>query len=226
MAKNADVSNGAFCRFRMVRLAPNSNVRTSYPLTSGTAVTGPATTIPVTATTRLIEAGDVVTFGADSYVVTANVPVSGTPTTIPAIVPTGKSIPAASIGSFFAMRSLSANKVSVKAQGKDVEITGFGDGLFGEYVKVMVDGSISISGTFSKADLGYTECLIPLSVSNPDQCYFIFSDDRGNGYTYEGRALVSDFTYDLDFRDVGKYSGTLKINGPLIVRDSAGVIVS
>lgn len=226
MAKNADVSNGAFCRIRLVRLAASSNVRTSYPLTSGTAVTGPATTIPVTAVSRVIEAGDIVTFGTDSYVVTANVAVTASPTTIPAIVPTGKNIPAASTGSFFAMRSLSANKVSVKSQGKDVEITGFGDGLFGEYVKVMIDGSISISGTFSKADLGYSECLVPLSVTSPDQCYFIFSDDRGNGYTYEGRAIVSDFTYDLDFRDVGKYSGTLKVNGNMIVRDSAGVIVS
>lgn len=227
MAKNADVSNGAFCRLRMVRLASTSNLRTSYPVTSAASVvTGPATAIPVLAVSRLIEAGDVVTFGADSYVVTANVPVSATPVSIPAIVPTGKSIAASTVGSFFAMRSLSADKVSIKAQGKDVEITGFGDGLFGEYVKVMIDGSVSVSGTFSKADLGYTEVLIPLSVASTDQCYVIFSDDRGNGNTYEGRAIVSDFTYDLAFRDVGKYSGTLKLNGPMIVRDALGVIIA
>jgi hypothetical protein len=226
MAKNADVSNGAFCRLQLVRLASNSNTRTSYALTtSATAVVGPATAIPVLAVPKALEAGDKVTFGANSYVVTANVDVSAGPFSIPAIVPTGKTIAASSTGSYFAMRSLSADKVSIKSQGKDVEITGFGDGLFGEYVKVMIDGSISVSGTFSKADLGYTECLIPLAVASPDQCYFVFSDDNGNGYTYEGRAIISDFTYDLSFRDVGKYSGTLKVNGNMIVRDNLGNIV-
>jgi hypothetical protein len=227
MAKNADVSNGAFCRLQLVRLSPTSNTRTSYALTAGASpVVGPATAIPVTAVPKMIEAGDKVTFGSDSYVVTANVPVSVGAVSIPAIVPTGKTVAANATGSYYAMRSLSADKVSIKSQGKDVEITGFGDGLFGEYVKVMIDGSVSVSGTFSKADLGYSECLIPLASASTDQAYVIFSDDKGNGYTYEGRVIVSDFTYDMSFRDVGKYSGTLKINGSMVIRDSTGTIVA
>ena len=226
MAKAQNITNGLNARFEVAVIPNGQSAPASTTLTVGTAAASGATSVTFTTMPKPLAAGDRIKIGSQYIYVANAVAVSASPTTVQLQKPTTAAIAASATTEHMYLHPLSADKASVKFAGKTVELSGFGDGLFSEFIKNAIDGTISVSGKYSNADLAYSQTILPLSTNSVNQLYFVLTDDAGAGLTYSGRATINDCSYDVAFRGVGEYSVSMQANGQVSVTDAAGVAIA
>lgn len=222
MAKAQNITNGLHARFDVVVIPAGQAAPAAETLTISELAASGSTSIKLSALPKALGEGDKLKIGSQVLYVAAPVAVSNSVVTVQLRKPTTASIAANATFQHRFMHPLSADKAGFKFTGSTVELTGFGDGLFKEYIKNAVDASANVSGKFSNVDLAYKETILPLSVNSVNQLYFELSDETGAGYTYAGRAIVNDCSYDVTFRGVGEYTTSFMVNGQVTVLDGTG----
>jgi hypothetical protein len=222
VANSKDIINGLNGRFEVGVIPQGQALPTVTTLTTDTAAIVGALAVTFTAMPKALAVGDRIRVGSQDIYVAVAVPISTSPATVTLQKPVTAAIAGGATVSHMFLHPLSADKASIKFAGKTVETSGFGDGIFMDYMKNGIDGSLSVSGKCSVTDLAYNETILPLSSQATNRLYFVLADEAGVGNSYEGAAIVNDFGFDLQYRGVGEYNCSLQACGKVTITKPDG----
>ncbi len=224
MAKLTEIVENDVTRLSIVLLpAPvgglqATRTRTVYTITHGaTAVTTGTTrsSITVVATTTKLYRGSLLRFPSNlTLIVAADTAVGAT--VIP-IMPRDFALTAAAVASTWAEAEIfGADNAGISTSTGEVDVSTFGDGVDSEMFTVSNTREITLSGIFARSGVMY-EIVRPLGMNSAfakREVYFILY--TGDGSSYEGAARLTNYSEAIAFRDVLKFTSTLKIQGSLI----------
>jgi hypothetical protein len=222
MATQTGIAKGLSTTVKVVLLPLNSRTKTVYTATtSGTNSLG-ATAITVDALVGSgLYAGDTLTFGAQTVTLTADVSIGAT--SLPVVALTA-AITAATSATYYGWKTLSsADSADLSYSGKTVDVSTFGDGLYTENAKIQIDNSVKISGVYVGTNPAIKE-VISVAANSVREIAFVITDEKG--ITNEGSALVESYNEMQKYRDVKKFDFSLKVQGPITTKDSAGAVIS
>jgi len=203
-------------RLVVTPLPAKSIVRTSTAVVSDGALTsGLHTAVAVSATTVPLYRGSVLRFPSDlNLLVSADVAVGAT--SIP-IVPQTFVLTDGAEGATFAEAEIyGADNAGLATATGEVDTSSFGDGTDVFMLTVSQTHEISISGIFATTGVMY-DILRPYgngkAFAKRELFFELFSAD---GSSYQGIARLTNYAETKPFRDVQKFTASLKVQGELI----------
>jgi hypothetical protein len=200
-------------RLLIVPLPYKSRTRTSYPIVKdGAAVSGTYTDIAVDATTTKLYRGSRITFpGGITLIASADVAVGATSIPIESKL---FALADDEAGTTFAEAEIyGADNASISTSTGEVDISGYGDGVESEMLTVSIGREMAVSGIFTSTGAMY-DVMRPLGVTGEQakrEAYFTLL--LGDGSGYQGVCRVTNYGETVAFRDVLKFTATLKGQG-------------
>lgn len=222
MAEVTNVVKNSATRITAVMLPDGVRVRPEFPVTGGPVLTSNLySTLTVVALTKKLYRGSDIRFpGGVTVRLRADAIVGATSLLI---VPQTFALPAAAAGLTFAEAEIfGADNATVTGATGEVDISSFSNGVDVEMMTVSVTREASVSGIFTKGNGAMVEIVRPLGLlSEFAEREAHVRITTGDGVVYSGSARFTNYTDTIAFRDVLKFSTTVKFQSDFAITNPA-----
>ncbi|XHX80947.1 MAG: hypothetical protein RBJ76_13745 [Stenomitos frigidus ULC029] len=196
---------------------------TQYTITNTAAVSLNATSMLLTAagfvapaTSVLLQAGTILTFGAVQVTVLADVTLNGTAVSVPIAAATATIAMSVTATTYALLSILGGDSADLNVTDKEVSTRGFDSGIFDDARKVMIGAEIPWSNVYRLGDPGIDQVIEPAALSALATQEVFVTIVYPDGKYRSAACFIKGYKEGNKLDDIRRLSWTFRIVGGIV----------